>query len=80
MKYLIENWYALLTKRAASRPGGKAFWLGPAALVLILNLYAPAEPTVIERVLASAIILVAFGSIWRWIYRGGGGPSSDSCP
>ena len=80
MKYLIENWYALLTKRAASRPGGKAFWLGLAALVLILNLYAPAEPTVIERVLASAIILVAFGSIWRWIYRGGGGPEFGFLP
>jgi hypothetical protein len=72
MKYLPENWYASLSKRAVSRPSGIGFWLGLAAFVLILNLYAPAEPTVIERILASGIILVAFGAIWRWIYRGGG--------
>jgi hypothetical protein len=80
MKYLPQDWYGLLSKRAVSKPSGKAFWLILAALVLILNLYAPADPTVIERVLASAIILVAFGSIWRWIYRGGGVPDFGFLP
>ena len=70
MKYLNQDWFAILRERAASRRDGQVFWLILAILVLGLNLYAPAEPTMIERVLASAIIVVAFGAIWRWIYRG----------
>jgi hypothetical protein len=72
MKHLTHDWYTLLTRRAASRSGGKLFWLGLGIFVLVLNLYAPAEPTSIERVLASSIILLAFGTIWFWTYRGGG--------
>ena len=72
MKSLNRDWYGLLSGRAASRRGGTAFWLILAALVIALNLYAPASPTLIERVLASAIALFAFGVIWRWTYRGDG--------
>jgi len=80
MKYLTQDWYGLLTQRAASRRGGNIFWPALALVVLTLNLYAPAPPTITERLLASAIILVAFGAIWRWIYRGEGEPEFGFLP
>jgi hypothetical protein len=80
MKHLNQDWFAILRRRAASRRDGKVFWLVLFAFVLALNLYAPAEPTVTERILATAIILIAFGSIWRWIYRGEGIPDFGFLP
>src|SRR5208337_1833210 len=80
MRYLTQNWYGLLRRRAASQRGGRIFLLVLLVLVLALNLYAPAEPTLTERLLASGIILLAFGAIWCWIYRGAGEPEFGFLP
>jgi len=72
MKHLNRDWYALLSQRAASRRGGRAFWFVLALFLFTLNLYAPAAPTLAERLLASGIFVLAFGVIWRWTYRGNG--------
>ncbi len=45
------------------------FWAFTALLVVGLNLYAPGDPTDMERLLASTIIVVAAASIWFWMGR-----------
>ena len=72
MKPLTQDWYGLLRRKATSRRHGGAYWLWLIALILALNIYAPADPTFTERILASALGLLAFGTIWSWTYRGGG--------
>ena len=72
MKNLIQDWYSLLGRRAASKRGARRFWFAAAVFILLLNLYAPAGPTLVARLLATTIILLAGATIWRWIYRGGG--------
>src|SRR5260370_35810169 len=65
-----DGWYALVT---APRPGsaslGKAVKLFAAvAIALIaLNSYAPGSPTIVERVLASAIVASLAVPVWLWI-------------
>ena len=80
MKYLTQDWYSILAKRAANRRGGGRFWLVLIGGLLILNLYSPAQPTILERLLASSIILIAFGAIWRWVYFGEGEPQFGFFP
>ncbi len=58
--------YEVLRRRVPDLRLKKGLWLGLAALLLLFNLYAPAGPTLIERTLANAIILVAFGAIAHW--------------
>jgi hypothetical protein len=65
-----DEWYARIT---APRPGsaslGKALKLFAAvAIALIaLNLYAPAPPTILERVFASAMLASLALPIWLWM-------------
>jgi hypothetical protein len=80
MRSLPQDWYALLSHRAASKRGSKLFLIVLALLVLGLNLYAPAPLTIAERILASAIILLNFGIIWHWTYRGSGDAETGFLP
>lgn len=64
------DWYALVTQPTpGSATLGKAVKLfGASAIVLIaLNLYAPGSPTILERVLASAILASAALPVWLWM-------------
>ena len=58
--------YGLLQLRVPNLRLKKGLWYGLVALLLLLNLYAPADPTLTERLLANAIILVAFAAIVNW--------------
>ena len=65
-----DQWYARITaSRAGATSLGKALGLLTAvAIALIaLNLYAPAPPTMLERVFASAIIASLALPVWLWM-------------
>ncbi len=72
MNDLRKDWYTVVGASAFNRPGGRTFWLALAMSLFLLNWYAPACPTPIERILASGIIVLSFGAVWRWLYRGHG--------
>ncbi len=64
------EWYArITTPRPGSASLGKALKLLAAfAIALIaLNLYAPASPTILERVFASAILASLALPVWLWM-------------
>ncbi|HUA32236.1 MAG TPA: hypothetical protein VMA09_01420 [Candidatus Binataceae bacterium] len=69
---LAIDWYGL-----ACGEGARRFTLGAgaklvviaAALITALNFYAPASPTFMERLLASAIILACFAPTLLWMNR-----------
>jgi hypothetical protein len=64
------EWYArITTPRPGSASLGKALKLFAAvAIALIaLNLYAPAPPTIIERIFASAILASLALPVWLWM-------------
>ena len=69
---LPSDWYPFLLQQAGSRRSGRLFWPVLVLVLLVLNLYAPAQPTIAERLLASGIVLVALSAIWVWMYRGRG--------
>ena len=65
-----DEWYARITRlRPGSASPGKALkLLGAVAIALIaLNLYAPATPTILERVFASAILASLALPVWLWM-------------
>ncbi len=65
-----DDWYAIVaTPRPGSASLGKALKLfGGTAIVLIaLNLYAPAPPTILQRVFASAIVASLVFPVWLWM-------------
>jgi hypothetical protein len=65
-----DDWYALVTEpRPGSASLGKALkLLAATAIVLIaLNLYAPAAPTILQRVFASAILASLALPVWLWM-------------
>jgi hypothetical protein len=70
----------MLREGSASRAGGSRFWFGLTIFVVGLNLYTPAPITAYERILASAIIIVAFTAIWNWMNRGKGEPNFGFLP
>jgi len=47
-----------------SKSARLALWV--AGIIIALNLYAPAEPSLLVRVLGSAIILVSAFAVWLW--------------
>jgi hypothetical protein len=49
---------------SSSKSARSALWV--AGIIIALNLYAPAEPSLLVRVLGSAIILVSAFAIWLW--------------
>src|SRR5208337_878837 len=64
------DWYARV---AAPRPGsatlGKGLKVAASVTVALvaLNLYAPAPPTILERVFASAIVASIALPVWLWM-------------
>ncbi len=60
------DFYDFLRRRGPNSRSTRGLWCGFALLLLSLNLYAPADPTVIERLLANAIVFVSFVSILYW--------------
>ncbi len=65
-----DEWYArITTPRPGSASLGKALkLLAAVAIALIaLNLYAPASPTILERVFASAILASLALPVWLWM-------------
>ena len=65
-----DEWYARIsTPRPGSASLGKALkLLAAVAIALIaLNLYAPASPTILERVFASAILASLALPVWLWM-------------
>lgn len=63
-------WYAAITRPRTSA-FSQAQHVGICAIVsvgiLLLNLHAPAHPTVLERCLASGLIGICFIPAWRWV-------------
>src|SRR5258708_4005493 len=68
-KSLPRDWSPLLTRRATRRSSSVAYWLGVVVLLLVVNLYAPGEPTFLERLLASTIVMITAIVSWVWIQR-----------
>ncbi len=66
---LPETWYGVVAVAPSSRLLRRwiFFGVGLMLLVFLLNLYAPASPTVAQRVLASLIVLLAAVPTWLWI-------------
>jgi hypothetical protein len=65
---LPKDWAPILMQAGANREApGVLFWIVCALLVLGLNLYAPGEPTAMERLLASLMVVVTAVSIWSWM-------------
>jgi hypothetical protein len=65
-----DDWYALVTVPSpGSASLGKALKLiaGIAIALIALNLYAPAPPTILERVFASAILASLALPVWLWM-------------
>jgi len=67
MSNLRQDWYRLIA--VGNRSGGIGYFTCIGIFLLGLNLYAPAPPTILQRVLASATAVLAFGVIWLWVYR-----------
>jgi hypothetical protein len=66
---LCRDWYPVVAlSRAGSFPVFRQLAMGFAVVVLLvgLNLYAPAHPSVMQRVLASAIIALASLPVFLW--------------
>ena len=66
---LRRDWYPVVAlSRAGSFPVSRQLAMGLGVVVLLvgLNLYAPAHPTVMQRVLASAIIALASLPVFLW--------------
>jgi hypothetical protein len=66
---LITPWYATLTspRSAAARSRDKtALVLFAVVTIVALNAYAPAQPTLIMRLLASFLIVLACVPVWLW--------------
>ena len=65
-----DDWYAVV---AAPRPGSASFGKGlklaasVTVAIVALNLYAPAPPTILERVFASAIVASIALPLWLWM-------------
>ncbi len=66
---LPETWYGVVAGPHSDRLSRRRilFGVGLTALVFALNLLAPANPTALQRVLASLIILLALVPTWLWI-------------
>jgi hypothetical protein len=65
-----DDWYAIVSMpRPGSATLGKAMKLAGSVIVALiaLNLYAPASPTILERVLASAILASLALPVWLWM-------------
>ncbi len=65
-----DEWYARITapRPGATSPGEALKLLAVAAIALIaLNLYAPAPPTILERVFASALLASLALPVWLWM-------------
>jgi len=63
-------WYAAVTTpqtEAFSRSQHVGISVFVFVSILLLNLYAPAQPTILERLLASAIIVLSFVPAWFWV-------------
>ena len=74
-------WYSTLAaplNPADVRKEHRAILLGLPLAILALNLYAPAQPDLLERLLASLLIIVAFVPAWRW--RSGSDVSTPLLP
>jgi hypothetical protein len=68
--YSDADWYATVSRpRPGSASLGKALKLAASVVVALiaLNLYAPGSPTLLERVLASAIIASLALPVWLWM-------------
>jgi preprotein translocase subunit Sss1 len=62
------SWYGALEAAGhRSRPRAWTYWGAVSGAILVLNLYASAGPTVLERALASLIISIAAAAIWKWL-------------
>ncbi len=64
------EWYsAVVTPRPGSASLGKALKLLAAVAIALsaLNLYAPAPPTILERIFASAILASLALPVWLWM-------------
>src|SRR5271170_1632115 len=67
---LPKDWAPIIARaRAHEGAPGLVFWISAAFLLVGLNLYAPGEPTEVERLLASLMILVTTSVIWFSMYR-----------
>lgn len=63
-------WYAAVSRRPDATDVNaqrRSILIGLAVILIALNLYAPAEPTILERLLASVLIVIAIVPVWRWL-------------
>ena len=68
--YPADDWYAIVSRpRPGSASLGQAVKLAASVVVVLmaLNLYAPGSPTLLERVVASAIIASLALPVWLWL-------------
>jgi hypothetical protein len=79
---LAIDWYATLEAAARrSRPRAWTYWIAVLGAILVLNLYVTANPTVLERALASLIIVIAALGTWKWLAgRSKAGPEAAFIP
>ncbi len=63
------TWYELIAGSDVHTPMRRTslFVLSLLVVLLALNVYAPAGPTPLERVLASLIIVAALVPTWHWM-------------
>jgi hypothetical protein len=69
---LPKFWAPVLEQGNLQRKtNGRMFWIGFAILITGLNLYAPGEPTFLERALASLVMLSAAVPVYCWLRKEG---------